>query len=218
VRGEQQLPLWLDLAIVAYRTVILYFVSLIVVRLVGKRSIGQMAPFDLVVIIIIGSVAAIPIEEPQTRVLNAALSIALLGALEFLVSWLNMRHRGLEKATQGMSTVLVQDGQILEENLKRERITLSDLYIALREKEVEDVKDVQLATLEPDGKVSVIKKKEKQPVTPEDLQVLTLNRLDALMVQNMHRMRSEAEAIFKEADGRPGIGRPWRRKGPGGGL
>ncbi|NPV71570.1 MAG: DUF421 domain-containing protein [Firmicutes bacterium] len=207
MEGEQ-LPLWLDLLIVSYRTIILYIVSLTVVRLVGKRSIGQMAPFDLVVIIIIGSVAAIPIEEKRIRVLDAALSIAILGALEYTVATLNMRFRKLEKITQGQSTVLVQDGQILEENLRREKITLADLYIGLRQKDTDDIQDVQLAVLEPDGKVSVIKKKEKQPVTPETIQVLTLNRLDALMVQGIHRARARADDLFEEVGRRSRLRMP----------
>jgi uncharacterized membrane protein YcaP (DUF421 family) len=193
----EQLPLWKDLLIVAYRTVFMYAACLAAVRLVGKRSIGQLAPFDLVVVIIMGSVAAIPIEEKRVRLVDAALSIGILAGLEFLVGTLNLRFRSLEKLTQGQSTVLVQDGQILEENLKREKITVADLYISLREKDVESVADIQLAVLEPNGRVSVIKKKQKQPVTPETLQATVLNRLDELVVQNTERARSRAGALLR---------------------
>ncbi|MGE5484887.1 MAG: DUF421 domain-containing protein [Ignavibacteriales bacterium] len=194
----EQLPLWKDLLIVTYRTMAVYVFCLAAMRLVGKRSIGQMAAFDLVVVIIMGSVAAIPIEEKSVRLIDAGLSIGILAALEFIVGTLNIRYRTLEKITQGQSTVLVQDGRILEENLRREKITLSDLYISLREKDIDNVQDVQLAVLEPNGRVSVIKKKEKQPVTPDTVHMMTLNRLDALMVQNMERARARASALLEE--------------------
>ncbi|MGE5542541.1 MAG: DUF421 domain-containing protein [Bacillota bacterium] len=194
-----QLPLWKDLLIVAYRTVAVYVFCLAAMRLVGKRSIGQMAAFDLVVVIIMGSVAAIPIEEKSVRLVDAGLCIAILALLEFIVGTLNIRYRTLEKITQGQSTVLVQDGRILKENLRREKITLSDLYISLREKDIDNVQDVQLAVLEPNGRVSVIKKKEKQPVTPDTVHMMTLNRLDALMVQNMERARARGKSLLEEA-------------------
>jgi len=197
---SEQLPLWKDLLIVAYRTVGVYVFSLAAMRLVGKRSIGQMAAFDLVVVIIMGSVAAIPIEEKSVRLIDAGLSIGILAALEFILGRLNLRWRTLEKITQGQSTVLVQDGRILEENLRRENITLADLYISLREKGADNVQDIQIAVLEPNGRVSVIKKKEKQPVTPDTVHLMTLNRLDALMVQNMERARARASALLEEAD------------------
>ncbi|HHV79959.1 MAG TPA: DUF421 domain-containing protein [Firmicutes bacterium] len=189
-----------DIWIGVYRTVILYITVIVMVRLVGKRTVAQLAPFDLAVIIIAGSVAAIPIENADLSVVSGIVPIAMLGILQYFLAWLNMRSRLLEKITQGTSTVLVQDGQILEENLKKERITMSDLNIMLRQKDVEKIGDVELATIEPDGMVSVIKKKQAQPITTEELQNSVLTHLNDILSQNACRSRQRFEELFSHLD------------------
>ncbi|MGB9867889.1 MAG: DUF421 domain-containing protein [Bacillota bacterium] len=182
-----------------FRTVVLYLTVVVMVRIVGKRTVAQLAPFDLAVIIIAGSVAAIPIENKELGVMSGIVPIAMLGLLQYAVAWLNVRSRWFEKLTQGTSTVLVQDGQVLEENLRKERITMSDLNIVLRQKEVEHLADVELATIEPDGMISVIKKKQAQPLTPQQLQSGALKYLELIWLENYRRSQQTFNQLLGEA-------------------
>jgi uncharacterized membrane protein YcaP (DUF421 family) len=182
---------------VASRTLILYFLALIVVRVMGKRSIANLAPFDLVVIIMIGSAAAIPMEQDVT-LLHGVIPVVLLGVAQYVVSLINMYSRGVERITQGIPVVLVQNGKVLWENLKKERVTLEDLRIMLREAGVSNINDVQEARLEPNGKISVIKTKESSPLTPKDLQDLAMLRIDAVLQETARNLRNEIPGMFAE--------------------
>jgi len=166
----------------------MFFLVLVAVRIMGKRSVGQLAPFDLTVIIIMGSVAALPLEEEQISPIHGIVPIFVMSFLQYVLSVVNMHWRGAEKITQGMSTPLVLNGQILYDNLNRERVSLSDLHIVLRQQGADRIEDIALASLEPTGEVSVIKKKEAQPVTPKDMDLMTLSRMDALRAQAMERL------------------------------
>jgi len=176
------------LTIVAERSVLMFFIVLIAVRVMGKRSVGQLAPFDLTVIIIMGSVAALPLEEEQISLVHGIVPVFVMSFLQYLLSAINMHWRGAEKISQGMSTPLIVNGQILYDNLKKERISPSDLHIVLRQQGADQIEDIALAVLEPTGQVSVIKKKESQPVTPKDIDLLTLSRIDSIRAQLLERL------------------------------
>lgn len=181
---------------VAFRTLILYFLALVVVRIMGKRSVANLAPFDLVVIIMIGSAAAIPMEQ-NVSLLNGVIPVVLLGVAQYLVSLINVYSRGTERITQGTPVLLVQNGKVLWENLKKERVTLEDLRIMLREAGIGNITDVQEARLEPNGKVSVIKTKESSPLTPKDLQELAMVRMDAVLQETAQSLRKEIADMFE---------------------
>ncbi|MEW6723460.1 MAG: YetF domain-containing protein [Bacillota bacterium] len=176
---------------IGYRTIVLYFVTLLVVRMMGKRSVANLAPFDLAVIIIAGSAAALPMEEERIGMIHGIVPLLLLGALQLIVSWVNLKWRTAEKITQGIGTLLVKNGQVIEENLRRERITMTDLTIILREKGVDHIADVQEARIEPTGNYSVILKAEARPVTPRDLDERGLSQLNGIIDQNLSRLRQE---------------------------
>ena len=179
-----------DIMAISWRSVLMFFLTLVAVRVMGKRSVGQLAPFDLVVIIIMGSVAALPLEEEQIHPLHGVIPILIMSFLQYILSVVNMHWRGAEKVTQGMSTPLVVNGQILYDNLRRERVSDADLHIVLRQQGAERIEDIALAVLEPTGEVSVIKKKEAQPVTPRDMDLMTLSRMDSLRGQSLERLRT----------------------------
>ena len=173
----------------------MFWITLIAVRGMGKRSIAQLAPFDLTVIIIIGSAAALPLEDEGISLWNGIIPILILSFLQYLLSVINLHWRGAEKVTQGTSTPLVVNGQILHDNRKRERVSLSDLHIVLRQKGVERVEDVALAVLEPTGEVSVIFKEETRPLTVKDIDAFNLPRIDDIMALSSQRLRKRYNEI-----------------------
>lgn len=185
-----------------FRTLLLFFLTLAAVRVTGKRSVGQLAPFDLTLIIMMGSIAALPLEDPEISIWAGIVPIVVLSVLEFALSTLSTRWRGLEKVTQGTSTPVVINGRILYDNLKKERVSQADLHIILRQAGAERVEDIALAVLEPTGQCSVIKKKEAQPVTLKDMDVMTLTRIDAIREQAANRGRERFADIFRAASRR----------------
>lgn len=183
------------LKLFAFRSVAMFFITLVAVRVMGKRSIAQLAPFDLTVMIIIGSAAALPLEEESISLWNGVVPILILSFFQYLLTVINLHWRGAEKVTQGMSTPLVVNGRILHDNRKKERVSLSDLHIVLRQQGVERVEDVSLAVLEPTGQVSVIFKKEAQPVTIEDVNISELSRINDMMALSSKRLRQRYREI-----------------------
>jgi uncharacterized membrane protein YcaP (DUF421 family) len=167
----------------------MFGLTLVAVRIMGKRSVAELAPFDLVVVIIMGSVAALPLEEEQIHPLHGVIPIVVMAFLQYILSVINLHWRGFEKVTQGMSTPIVLNGQILRDNLKKERVSDADLHIVLRQQGADRIEDIALAVLEPTGQVSVILKPEARPVTTKDMDLMTLSRLDTIRAQTQERLK-----------------------------
>lgn len=188
-----------DIISISWRSVLMFFLALVAVRVMGKRSVGQLAPFDLVVIIIMGSVAALPLEEEQIHPLHGVIPILVMSFLQYLLSVINMHWRGAEKVTQGMSTPIVVNGQVLYDNLRKERVSEADLHIVLRQQGADRIEDIALAVLEPTGQVSVILKKEAKPVTLRDMDLMTLSRIDTIRGQSFERLKDRYRDLTTSA-------------------
>ncbi|HHX27736.1 MAG TPA: DUF421 domain-containing protein [Firmicutes bacterium] len=195
------------LGISVFRTVLLFLLTLVAVRVSGKRSVAQLAPFDLTIIIMMGSIAALPLEDPEISIWAGIIPIVVLSVLEYVLSALTVRWRGLEKVTQGMSTPVVLNGQVLYDNLKKERVSEADLHIILRQAGAERLEDIALAVLEPTGQCSVIKKKESQPVTLKDMDLMTLTRMDAIREQVAGRGKERLADVIQAVSRRSSSGR-----------
>jgi len=156
-----------------YRTVFIYFIVLIMIRLMGKREIGQLSPFDFVVAIIIAELAAIPMESVDIPLWRGIVPLLTLGALEVMLSYAALYSHGLRKFMDGAPQVVIQNGRIIREEMRKARYNLDDLLGQLREKGIYAVNDVEYGILEPSGRLSVILKSQKRPVTPEDLSIST---------------------------------------------
>jgi uncharacterized membrane protein YcaP (DUF421 family) len=156
--------LWLVL-----RATVLYAMSLIAIRLVGKRTIGQLSPFDLLVIVILGAAVAIPMEDEKLPFTHGIIPIVMVTLISWLISKVILRSRRIENVLQGKPCVLIENGEVVVKNIKQERISMTDLAIMLREKDVNNIQDVQEAVLEPNGLLSVILKPECQPLRPKDI-------------------------------------------------
>ncbi|HET8579119.1 MAG TPA: YetF domain-containing protein [Methylomirabilota bacterium] len=145
------------------RSAVVYLFLLIAFRLMGKRQLGQMTAFDLVVLLIISNVvqnALIGNDNSLGGGLIGATAILLLNAG---VAWLTFRYKRLERLVEHSPTVIVRHGRILRENLRQERLSLSELRSALRQQGVMSLRDVRYVILEEDGKLSVI---TRLPATP----------------------------------------------------
>jgi uncharacterized membrane protein YcaP (DUF421 family) len=159
--------------IVVIRTLILYTLVIVALRLMGKREIGQLQPFELVVIIMISELAAIPSENVGIPLLSGIIPILVLLLTSLTLAWISLKSEKARAIICGTPSILIQRGKILEEELKKNRYNLTDLLEELRIKNVPNISDVEFAVLETNGQLSVFPKSQKRPTIPEDFHITT---------------------------------------------
>lgn len=157
--------------IVMLRTLILYSLVVLVLRLLGKRQIGQLQPFELVVIIMISELAAVPSEDIGIPLISGIIPILVLLFAGAILSYLSLKNEKARAILCGTPTILVDKGKILERELAKTRYNLNDLLEQLRLKNVPNIADVEYAILETNGEISIIPKAQKRPAIPEDFQI-----------------------------------------------
>jgi uncharacterized membrane protein YcaP (DUF421 family) len=150
---------------IALRTAIIYIVVLIGIRISGKREVGQMTPFDLVLLLLIANAVQNAMTGPDTSVTGGVIAATTLLIINGIVSRLVRRNEKFRAVVEGTPTILIHHGKIVTENLKKEQLTPDALSQALREHGVEKVGDVRIAVLEIDGSVSVLRNDEMPTTT-----------------------------------------------------
>lgn len=150
------------------RTVILYLILIAVVRLMGKRQIGQMEPTEFVVTMLVANLAAIPMQDGGIPLLSGLVPILTVLGVGLILSTISMRCVKLRRFLCGKPVILIENGKILQENLRRTSITMDELTGHLREKDVLHIDQVQFAILETDGNFSVFPFPKYQPATAKD--------------------------------------------------
>lgn len=155
------------------RAIIIYIFVLLVMRLMGKREIGQLQPFELAISIMIADLASIPMSDIGTPIINGLIPILGLLVMHLLISVLNMKSLKFREVICGKPSILIYRGKIDEKMLRKERFTVNELEERLRGSNVVNIGDVEYAILETSGQVTVIQKSEKKNVTVEDLGLKT---------------------------------------------
>ena len=155
-----------------FRSIVIYILVLVVMRLMGKREIGQMQPFELAISIMIADLASIPMTDIGIPISNGIIPIMGLLVMHLIISVINLKSSKIREFICGKPTILINTGKIDEEKLKRERFTLNELEEKLRSNNVMDLGDVEYAILETSGDVSVIQKPNKRNTTPEDFNIM----------------------------------------------
>lgn len=134
-----------------------------------KRQLGEFTPFDFIVSITAGTIAGAGIIDPRIDIAGVLVSLMVLGGMQVALSWLSLKFRPVYRKLNHQPAVLVNDGQIIKQNLKKSRMTVELLLQLLREKGIFDIHTVELAILEPHGKLSVLPKAEYLPLTASSL-------------------------------------------------
>ena len=155
--------------IISYiRTIILYGVLIFVIRLMGKRQIGQMEPSEFVVTMLVANLASIPMQDSAIPLFSGLVPILTVLGVELLLSALSLRSIFLRKLLCGKPVILIENGNILQDNLQKTRVTLDELTGHLREKDVLDLQSVQYAILETNGNLSVFPYPKDRPATAKE--------------------------------------------------
>jgi uncharacterized membrane protein YcaP (DUF421 family) len=145
---------------IVVRTAVIYLTLLVLIRVTGKRQVGQLTPFDLLLLLLLANAVQNAMVGPDTSVQGGLMAAATLFTVNLVVSWVARRNVGAARLLEGTPTLLIRHGKLLQDNLHREGITEEDLLRALREHGVEDVKIVRSAILEVDGTISVMREDE----------------------------------------------------------
>lgn len=155
-----------------FRAILLYILVLIVMRLMGKREIGQLQPFELAISIMIADLASIPMTDTGVPITNGIIPILGLLLMHLVISMINMKSIKAREIICGKPTILVYRGKINENALKKERFTINELQERLRGSNIFNLGDVEYAILETSGQVTVIQKPEKRTTIPEDFNII----------------------------------------------
>ena len=155
-----------------FRAIFLYIIVLIVMRFMGKREIGQLQPFELVISIMIADLASTPMSDIGIPITNGIIPILGLLVMHLIISVLNLKSIKAREVLCGKPRVLIHRGKIDKNALIRERFTINELEERLRGKDVMNLADVEYAILETNGEISVILKPNKRGTTPEDFNIM----------------------------------------------
>ena len=173
------------------RTIILYLVLILVIRLMGKRQIGEMEPAEFVVTMLVANLAAIPMQDGGIPLLTGLIPILTVLGVELVLSFLMLRSGWLRRLFCGQPVLLIDEGKLLQGNLRLTRVTLEELLGKLREKDILDLSQVQYAILETDGEVSVFPYARFAPPCARDLGIQARENAMPMVVVEDGRLLEE---------------------------
>ena len=165
LRGE-------NMVIVFIRALVLYLIVVVVMRMMGKRQVAQMQPFELVIMIMIADLAATPMEDTDIPLINGVVPIIALLSIQVLASYFSLKSEGFRDFICGKPSILIHKGRIDQSEMYRLRVNINDLLEALRNKDYFNISDVQYAILETNGQMSIIPKADKRPVETADIGIM----------------------------------------------
>ncbi|MBQ8135006.1 MAG: DUF421 domain-containing protein [Clostridia bacterium] len=157
----------------AIRTVLLYIIIIITVRLMGKRQISELQTSELVVTLLMSDIASIPMQNTDQSMLSGIIPILILLVCEIFISLLMLKHSGFRKLICGKPVIVINDGKVDQQAMKELRMSTEDLFEELRQKDIFKLEDVAFAIIETNGKMSVLKKPSSDTVTAKQLGVQT---------------------------------------------
>jgi len=157
-----------ELLLTAGRAVAVYVLMLVVIRLTGKRTVGNFTAFDLLVALMLGEVVDEIIYGDVTFA-QGTVAIVVVALLQYMNSWMSYFNHGLDKVLEGVPSVVVRDGRLERDGMRKERMNEKDVMAELRLQSVADVREVKLATVENDGQVSVLREDWAEPLQKGDV-------------------------------------------------
>jgi uncharacterized membrane protein YcaP (DUF421 family) len=143
---------------IALRAVVVFFFLIFLTRIIGRRELSSLAPFDLILLIILGDAIQQGLTQDDYSLTGAMIAVGTIAVLQVVVSYSSFRFPPIRNLTEGHPIVIVQDGKPIEKNLRRERLTIEELLEDARVQQIGSLEEVQWAVLEPSGNISFVKK------------------------------------------------------------
>lgn len=157
------------MTITVIRTVIIYFIIILALRLMGKRQIGELKPQELVITILISAIATVPLEDNGMPLSSSVIPIVIFISLEIIESVICMKSARLRDLIQGKPMFIIKNGELQQSTMKKLRYTMDDIIDALRQQGAFDISEVENAIVETNGSLSIQLKSEAAPLTPSDI-------------------------------------------------
>jgi uncharacterized membrane protein YcaP (DUF421 family) len=157
-----------ELGITAARAVVVYLFMLVVIRLLGKREVGNFSAFDLLVALMLGEIVD-EVIYGDVNMAQGGTAILVIALAQYVTGWLSCLDHGMEYLLEGKPTVLVRNGELDRKGMRHERMSPHDVMAQLRMQGVDDMREVKLAVVEVNGQVSVLKQDWAEPVRKGDL-------------------------------------------------
>ena len=188
---------------ILFRTVLIYIILVSVMRLMGKRQIGELDVSDLISTLLISELAAIPIDDPDIPLFNAIIPILFIATLEIIIPYLKNKYTKIKKYVEGQPEFVIFKGELIQKALKENRISINELLCELRIQGIGDMQDVNYCYLEQNGKLSVLKKQNTTglvahpliidgELNESEMKLLKMTRNEVLSACN----QTTAEEIF----------------------
>ena len=151
------------------RTMIIFLLLIISLRIMGKRQLGELEPIELVVAVLISNLAAQPLQDVGTPLIYGIVPVLTLLSCQVIISGITMKYSRFRRAICGRPSILIDNGVIIQREMRRNRISIDELYVELRGKDVTDISTVKHAILETNGTLSVILYPDFSPLSPRDM-------------------------------------------------
>ncbi|GGB49299.1 DUF421 domain-containing protein [Fictibacillus barbaricus] len=187
----------MELYTIIFRTLFIYFLIIIVFRMMGKREIGKLSIIDFVVSIMIAELAVISIEDPKIPMLNSLVSIFVLLGIQLLLAIISLKSRKMRELVDGKPSIIIKEGQVDEQEMKKQRYNFDDLLTQLRENNIRSLNEVEFGILETTGKLSVIKKDEDSESSPIHM-ILPLILDGKILEDNLEKMNKTSFWLRQE--------------------
>lgn len=149
-----------EIGTVLLRTLLVYFIVFLALRLMGKREIGKLSVFDLVISIMIAEGAVIVIENTKESVWIGLAPIGLVVLLQIIMSWVTLKNRAIRNWFEGTPSIIIRNGKLNRQEMRKQRYSLDDLMLQLREHDITDIGEIDYAVLETTGKLSIVRHEE----------------------------------------------------------
>jgi len=183
------------------RTIFLYLVLILSIRLMGKRQIGQLEASEFVVTMLVANLASIPMQDSDIPLLSGLVPILTVLGMELVLSWLILKSVVFRKIFCGKPVILIDNGKILRENLRSTRLTLDELTGHLRQKDVLDIRSVQFAILETDGSLSVFPYPGSRPASAKEAGISTGKQyLPITIIEDGYLSKDNLKLAGKDTD------------------
>lgn len=156
-----------------FRAFVLYLLVILVMRIMGKREIGQLQPYELAITLIISELVTLPMENNAIPLMNGVIPVFTITLAQLLLSYLTTKSQWIQDFISGRYTIIIENGKMIQKNMMKQKYNITELLEQLRLSGVVRIDDVEYAILETSGQLSVILKAPKQPATAEQMLVLT---------------------------------------------
>ena len=187
--------------VIFFRTFIIYILMTVLLRLMGKRQVGELETSELISTLLLSDIATLPISDPDIPLLYALVPILLIVGFEIIITYSKNKFNILKRIFEAKPSFLIYKGKLDQREMEKMRISIQELLSELRVQEISDIDDVYYAILEENGKLSVIKKSHLSPPTAEDLgiQVTEKGMAHTLIIDGIYNMETiEKMGLTKE--------------------